>query len=78
MRQKQPQRLLLLPCSFLAYGESKPIATSRMSPRLAFSKKSASSEGILRHFMVLPNLGNTPRDVYCYAKISEPAVSLTA
>jgi RimJ/RimL family protein N-acetyltransferase len=28
-------------------------------------------EGILRRYMVLPNLGEQPRDVYCYAKIRE-------
>jgi RimJ/RimL family protein N-acetyltransferase len=26
-------------------------------------------EGTLRRYMVLPNLGKTPRDVHCYAKI---------
>jgi [ribosomal protein S5]-alanine N-acetyltransferase len=28
-------------------------------------------EGTLRRYMVLPNLGDLPRDVYCYAKVRE-------
>jgi len=28
-------------------------------------------EGTLRRYMVLPNLGDTPRDVHCYAKVRE-------
>jgi len=28
-------------------------------------------EGILRCYMVLPNLGETPRDMYCYAMIRD-------
>ena len=28
-------------------------------------------EGILRRYMVLPNLGDVPRDLFCYAKVRE-------
>jgi [ribosomal protein S5]-alanine N-acetyltransferase len=31
-------------------------------------------EGTLRRYMVLPNLGDEPRDVHCYAKIRSVAV----
>jgi ribosomal-protein-alanine N-acetyltransferase len=33
-------------------------------------------EGTLRRYMVLPNMGDTPRDVYCYAKIRAPAAKV--
>jgi RimJ/RimL family protein N-acetyltransferase len=28
-------------------------------------------EGILRRYMVMPNLGDEPRDLYCYAKVRQ-------
>ncbi len=32
-------------------------------------------EGTLRRYMVLPNLGDEPRDVYCYAKLRESSAA---
>jgi RimJ/RimL family protein N-acetyltransferase len=32
-------------------------------------KAGLTLEGTLRRYMVLPNLGNEPRDVWCYAKV---------
>src|SRR5204862_157929 len=32
-------------------------------------------EGTLRRYLVLPNLGDAPRDVYCYAKIRQSATT---
>ncbi len=32
-------------------------------------------EGTLRRYMVLPNMGDAPRDVHCYAKIRSGAIS---
>jgi [ribosomal protein S5]-alanine N-acetyltransferase len=35
------------------------------------AKAGLTLEGILRCYMVMPNLGDIPRDVYCYAKVRE-------
>ncbi len=32
-------------------------------------KSGLKHEGILRHYMVLPNMGDAPRDMHCYAKV---------
>jgi RimJ/RimL family protein N-acetyltransferase len=32
-------------------------------------KAGLKREGILRRYMVMPNLGDVPRDLYCYAKV---------
>ncbi len=34
-------------------------------------------EGTLRRYLVLPNLGDAPRDVYCFAKVRDTAPSAT-
>jgi [ribosomal protein S5]-alanine N-acetyltransferase len=34
-------------------------------------KSGLKLEGILRRYMVMPNLGDVPRDMYCYAKVRE-------
>jgi [ribosomal protein S5]-alanine N-acetyltransferase len=34
-------------------------------------KSGLKLEGILRRYMVMPNLGDAPRDMYCYAKVRE-------
>jgi RimJ/RimL family protein N-acetyltransferase len=34
-------------------------------------KSGSKLEGILRRYMVMPNLGEAPRDMYCYAKVRE-------
>jgi [ribosomal protein S5]-alanine N-acetyltransferase len=41
-------------------------------------KSGLEREGTLRRYMVLPNLGNTPRDVYCYATIRAAAETLAS
>jgi RimJ/RimL family protein N-acetyltransferase len=33
------------------------------------AKSGSKLEGILRRYMVLPNLGDEPRDMYCYAQV---------
>ncbi|MCI0333249.1 MAG: GNAT family N-acetyltransferase [Planctomycetes bacterium] len=40
----------------------------RASARV-LEKSGLTFEGTLRRYMVLPNLGDTPRDVHCYAKV---------
>jgi [ribosomal protein S5]-alanine N-acetyltransferase len=34
-------------------------------------KSGSKLEGILRRYMVMPNLGDAPRDMYCYAKVRD-------
>jgi [ribosomal protein S5]-alanine N-acetyltransferase len=34
-------------------------------------KTGLTLEGILRRYLVFPNLGDAPRDVFCYAKVRE-------
>ncbi len=41
---------------------------NRASARV-LEKCGLTFEGTLRRYMVLPNLGETPRDVHCYAKV---------
>jgi ribosomal-protein-alanine N-acetyltransferase len=41
---------------------------NRASARV-LEKSGSKLEGILRRYMVLPNLGDVPRDMYCYAMI---------
>jgi [ribosomal protein S5]-alanine N-acetyltransferase len=43
---------------------------NRASARV-LEKAGLTLEGILRRYMVFPNLGDVPRDVYCYAKVRE-------
>jgi RimJ/RimL family protein N-acetyltransferase len=43
---------------------------NRASARV-LEKSGSKLEGILRRCMVLPNLGEAPRDVYCYAMVRE-------
>jgi RimJ/RimL family protein N-acetyltransferase len=41
---------------------------NRASARV-LEKVGLEREGILRRYMVMPNLGDEPRDLYCYAKV---------
>ena len=43
---------------------------NRSSARV-LEKAGLNLEGTLRRYMVMPNLGDVPRDVFCYAKIRE-------
>jgi RimJ/RimL family protein N-acetyltransferase len=43
---------------------------NRASGRV-LEKAGLTLEGMLRRYLVLPNLGDVPRDVYCYAKVRE-------
>ena len=43
---------------------------NRASARV-LEKIGLALEGVLRRYMVLPNLGDTPRDMFCYAKVHD-------
>jgi RimJ/RimL family protein N-acetyltransferase len=43
---------------------------NRASARV-LEKSGSKLEGVLRRYMVLPNLGEVPRDMYCYAMVRE-------
>jgi RimJ/RimL family protein N-acetyltransferase len=44
---------------------------NRASARV-LEKSGLALEGTLRRYMVMPNLGDEPRDMLCYAKVREP------
>jgi RimJ/RimL family protein N-acetyltransferase len=56
-----------------AYCDLENRASARVLEKIGLEH-----EGILRRYMVLPNLGDAPRDVHCYAKIRETAASAAA
>ena len=56
-----------------AYCDIENIASAHVLEKIGLER-----EGTLRRYMVLPNLGKTPRDVYCYAKVRELTSVLTA
>jgi RimJ/RimL family protein N-acetyltransferase len=45
---------------------------NRASARV-LEKAGLTLEGTLRRYMVLPNLGQEPRDMFCFAKVREPS-----
>jgi RimJ/RimL family protein N-acetyltransferase len=47
-----------------AYCDVENCASARVLEKIGLER-----EGTLRRYMVLPNLGNEPRDVHCYAKV---------
>ena len=49
-----------------AYCDVENVASARV-----LEKAGLTLEGTLRRHLVLPNLGNEPRDVLCYAKVRE-------
>ncbi len=49
-----------------AYCDVENVASARV-----LEKAGLSFEGTLRRYLVLPNLGDEPRDVLCYAKVCE-------
>jgi RimJ/RimL family protein N-acetyltransferase len=55
-------------CRVQAYCDLENIASAHVLEKIGLER-----EGTLRRFMVLPNLGDVPRDVYRYAKICEQA-----
>jgi [ribosomal protein S5]-alanine N-acetyltransferase len=54
-----------------AYCDVENNASARVLEKIGLER-----EGTLRRYMVLPNLGDEPRDVLCYAKIRSVAVKL--
>ena len=51
-------------CRVQAYCDVENNASARVLEKIGLER-----EGTLRRYMVLPNLGDEPRDVHCYAKI---------
>jgi ribosomal-protein-alanine N-acetyltransferase len=51
-----------------AFCDVENCASSRVLEKIGLER-----EGTLRRYMVLPNLGNEPRDVHCYAKTRSSA-----
>ena len=51
-------------CRIQAYCDVENRASARV-----LEKVGLELEGTLRQYLVLPNLGESPRDVYCYAKV---------
>ena len=49
-----------------AYCDLENQASARV-----LEKSGLTLEGTLRRFLKLPNLGDAPRDVYCYAKVRD-------
>jgi RimJ/RimL family protein N-acetyltransferase len=47
-----------------AYCDVENTASARVLEKIGLER-----EGTLRRYMVLPNLGDTPRDVHCYARV---------
>lgn len=45
-------------------------AEHRASARV-LEKTGLTLEGTLRRYLVLPNLGGVPRDVFCYAQVRQ-------
>ncbi len=41
-------------------------------------KAGLEREGTLRRYLVLPNLGDVPRDVFCYAKVRENGAAIAS
>jgi RimJ/RimL family protein N-acetyltransferase len=54
-----------------AFCDVENCASARVLEKIGLER-----EGTLRRYMVLPNLGDAPRDVHCYAKIRSNAVTL--
>lgn len=53
-------------CRIQAYCDVENRASARV-----LEKAGLELEGTLRRFLVLPNLGDSPRDVCCYAKVRD-------
>jgi ribosomal-protein-alanine N-acetyltransferase len=53
-----------------AYCDVENCASARVLEKIGLER-----EGTLRRYMVLPNLGNEPRDVHCYAKVRRVAAA---
>jgi ribosomal-protein-alanine N-acetyltransferase len=54
-----------------AYCDVENCASARVLEKIGMEH-----EGTLRRYMVLPNLGDAPRDVHCYAKVRTASVAL--
>src|SRR5262245_1672057 len=58
-------------CRIQAFCDVENCASARVLEKIGLER-----EGTLRRYMVLPNIGNQPRDVHLYAKVHTPAVAL--
>jgi [ribosomal protein S5]-alanine N-acetyltransferase len=56
-----------------AFCDVDNIGSARVLEKIGLNR-----EGTLRRYMVLPNMGEEPRDVHCYAKIRVAAVALAS
>jgi RimJ/RimL family protein N-acetyltransferase len=56
-----------------AFCDVENTASARVLEKIGLER-----EGTLRRYMVLPNMGDRPRDVHCYAKIRAAAVGLAS
>lgn len=56
-----------------AFCDVENTASARVLEKIGLER-----EGTLRRYMVLPNLGDAPRDVHCYAKIRVAALAMAS
>ena len=56
-----------------AFCDVENCASARVLEKIGLER-----EGTLRRYMVLPNMGDAPRDVHCYAKIRSAAAALAS
>ncbi len=56
-----------------AFCDVENCASTRVLEKIGLER-----EGTLRRYMVLPNMGDAPRDVHCYAKIRSHAAALAS
>jgi RimJ/RimL family protein N-acetyltransferase len=56
-----------------AFCDVENSASARVLEKIGLER-----EGTLRRYMMLPNFGDAPRDVHCYAKIRESAELATS
>jgi ribosomal-protein-alanine N-acetyltransferase len=56
-----------------AFCDVENCASARVLEKIGLER-----EGTLRRYMVLPNMGDSPRDVHCYAKTRSAGVALCA
>ncbi len=60
-------------CRIQAFCDVENCASARVLEKIGLER-----EGTLRRYMVLPNLGDAPRDVHCYAKIRSAASEIAS
>jgi ribosomal-protein-alanine N-acetyltransferase len=60
-------------CRVQAFCDVENSASARVLEKIGLER-----EGTLRRHMVLPNMGDAPRDVYCYARIRAAGVTIAS